>query len=283
MGVASAPVLRPGRLAAAGPAGAPRRRLLAPVASACAPLLPQSRARCARPRGPRSSARTNLARGGRGIRTHDDVAAIAVFKTAALGHYASPPWPADIRRRREPGADAYRHVVDAYQREGESPRRERLDRNWDELLQELRVSQTGVQILTGFLLTLPIQPDLPRVQRLRARRLRRRHQREHHGHLPAHPPVAMHRWLFRQRRKGTLVRRPPPRHHGARRPRRCGRQRHGVHLRPRPGPAGRHGRGHPRSRPVPRRLGGLPPGPETSPDPPERPLSRALVQCRTTQ
>src|SRR5580765_2613764 len=29
--------------------------------------------------------------GGRGIRTHDDVAAIAVFKTAALGHYASPP------------------------------------------------------------------------------------------------------------------------------------------------------------------------------------------------
>ena len=31
------------------------------------------------------------ASGGRGIRTHDDVAAIAVFKTAALGHYASPP------------------------------------------------------------------------------------------------------------------------------------------------------------------------------------------------
>lgn len=32
---------------------------------------------------------------------------------------------------------------------------ERLDRNWNELLQELRVAQTGVQILTGFLLTLP--------------------------------------------------------------------------------------------------------------------------------
>ena len=29
--------------------------------------------------------------GGRGIRTHDDVAAITVFKTVALGHYASPP------------------------------------------------------------------------------------------------------------------------------------------------------------------------------------------------
>ena len=30
---------------------------------------------------------------------------------------------------------------------------ERLDRNWSSLLQELRVTQTGVQLLTGFLLT----------------------------------------------------------------------------------------------------------------------------------
>ena len=34
---------------------------------------------------------------------------------------------------------------------------ERLDRNWGDLLQELRVVQTGVQLLTGFLLTLPFQ------------------------------------------------------------------------------------------------------------------------------
>ncbi|MDG3010791.1 hypothetical protein G4X40_11590 [Rhodococcus sp. D2-41] len=34
---------------------------------------------------------------------------------------------------------------------------ERLDRNWSALLQELRVTQTGVQLLTGFLLTLPFQ------------------------------------------------------------------------------------------------------------------------------
>lgn len=32
---------------------------------------------------------------------------------------------------------------------------ERLTRNWNELLQELRVTETGVQILTGFLLTVP--------------------------------------------------------------------------------------------------------------------------------
>ena len=33
----------------------------------------------------------------------------------------------------------------------------RLDRNWDDLLQELRVSQTGVQLLTGLLITVPFQ------------------------------------------------------------------------------------------------------------------------------
>jgi hypothetical protein len=34
---------------------------------------------------------------------------------------------------------------------------QRLDRNWTSLLQELRVEQTGVQLLTGFLLMLPFQ------------------------------------------------------------------------------------------------------------------------------
>ncbi len=35
---------------------------------------------------------------------------------------------------------------------------ERADRNWEELLQELRVMQTGTQILTGFLLAVAFQP-----------------------------------------------------------------------------------------------------------------------------
>ncbi len=34
---------------------------------------------------------------------------------------------------------------------------QQLDRNWAELLQEIRVAQTGVQLLTGFLLSLPFQ------------------------------------------------------------------------------------------------------------------------------
>lgn len=45
---------------------------------------------------------------------------------------------------------------------------ERLDRLWADLLQELRVMQTGTQLLAGFLLTLPFQEvfrdDLQRYQ-----------------------------------------------------------------------------------------------------------------------
>ncbi|MBG6085044.1 DUF6328 family protein [Zhihengliuella flava] len=35
---------------------------------------------------------------------------------------------------------------------------ERADRNWNELLQELRVMQTGAQIFAAFLMTLPFHP-----------------------------------------------------------------------------------------------------------------------------
>jgi hypothetical protein len=44
---------------------------------------------------------------------------------------------------------------------------ERMDRKWQDQLQELRVMQTGVQLLAGFLLTLPFQgafADLDDVQ-----------------------------------------------------------------------------------------------------------------------
>ncbi|PZR53196.1 sodium:proton antiporter [Xylanimonas oleitrophica] len=82
---------------------------------------------------------------------------------------------------------------------------ERSDRNWNELLQELRVMQTGVQILTGFLLTLPFQP---RFAELTA------YQRGVYLVLVllsaattglAIAPVAMHRHLFRRHMKPRLV------------------------------------------------------------------------------
>ncbi|WP_251450252.1 DUF6328 family protein [Microbacterium sp. Marseille-Q6648] len=82
---------------------------------------------------------------------------------------------------------------------------ERADRNWSEVLQELRVLQTGTQILTGFLLALAFQPafsDLNDSQRfvylvlvvLSAL-----------SAVIALAPVALHRVLFRQRAKLQVV------------------------------------------------------------------------------
>ena len=48
---------------------------------------------------------------------------------------------------------------------------ERMDRNWNEILQELRVTQTGTQILTGFLLAIAFQPKFADLDRLPAGRL----------------------------------------------------------------------------------------------------------------
>ena len=65
-----------------------------------------------------------------------------------------------------------RDTVDNYDRDDEE-KSEQLDRNWNELLQELRVSQTGVQILTGFLLTMPLQPKFADLQGFTAMSTRR--------------------------------------------------------------------------------------------------------------
>ena len=82
---------------------------------------------------------------------------------------------------------------------------ERLDRHWSELLQEIRVSQTGVQLLTAFLLSLPFQQRFQVITHT---------QRALYlvtvglslvatGLLLA--PVSMHRRVFRQHERGELV------------------------------------------------------------------------------
>ena len=82
---------------------------------------------------------------------------------------------------------------------------ERSDRNWSELVQELRVAQTGVQVLAGFLLTLPFTAtffDIGEGHRL--------------VYLVAFSlavvtvalmtaPVALHRFLFGRHEKDLLV------------------------------------------------------------------------------
>ena len=82
---------------------------------------------------------------------------------------------------------------------------ERMDRNWAELLQELRVVQTGVQVLAGFLVTLPFQARFEIVDE---------YQRYLYlaGLLLAFgatgiflAPVSLHRILFRRNAKSRLV------------------------------------------------------------------------------
>jgi Family of unknown function (DUF6328) len=82
---------------------------------------------------------------------------------------------------------------------------ERLTRNLNELLQELRVTQTGVQILTGFLLTLPFTNRFGTLDGI---------QRSAYlailcGSVVATgliiAPVAFHRMLFRHGQRPWLV------------------------------------------------------------------------------
>lgn len=82
---------------------------------------------------------------------------------------------------------------------------ETLTRNWSELLQEIRVTQTGVQILTGFLLTVPFSErfgDLDDLQRTTYLCVLT-------GSVLTTAlvvaPVAFHRILFRQRRRRWIV------------------------------------------------------------------------------
>ena len=69
---------------------------------------------------------------------------------------ADPPAEGAPRHAEEQASGASSSRSAGHDGRGES-RNQRLDRNWQEMLQELRVMQTGIQILTGFLLTLPFQ------------------------------------------------------------------------------------------------------------------------------
>jgi hypothetical protein len=82
---------------------------------------------------------------------------------------------------------------------------QRYDRNWDEILQELRVTQTGTQIMSGFLLTLPFQQRFADIQN---------YERNIYFVLVilaatttafGLAPVALHRGLFRRHAKEHMV------------------------------------------------------------------------------
>lgn len=84
-------------------------------------------------------------------------------------------------------------------------REEQLDRNWSELLQELRVLQTGVQILAGFLLTLPFQQRFKELDGFEVTLYLVNVVIAALTTAFILLPVSVHRRLFRQRLKATLV------------------------------------------------------------------------------
>jgi hypothetical protein len=82
---------------------------------------------------------------------------------------------------------------------------ERLDRNWLSLLQELRVVQTGVQLLTGFLLTLPFQPRFDGLSTTMRVVYLATVGSSVAATVLLEAPVGMHRVLFRRHRTQFLV------------------------------------------------------------------------------
>lgn len=84
-------------------------------------------------------------------------------------------------------------------------REEQLDRNWAELLQELRVLQTGVQILAGFLLTLPFQSRFEDLDDFQVTLYLANVVVAALTTAFILLPVSVHRRLFRKRLKETLV------------------------------------------------------------------------------
>ncbi len=82
---------------------------------------------------------------------------------------------------------------------------ERLDRNWSQLVQELRVTQTGTQILTGFLLTLAFQSRFGKLDAVQVEIYLVLVVLAGITTLLGLTPVAIHRALFRRRAMSQLV------------------------------------------------------------------------------
>ena len=82
----------------------------------------------------------------------------------------------------------------------------RWDRNFADLLQELRVTQTGVQVLFAFLLTIPFSNGFPRTTAFQKDVYMVALLSAAAAAAMIIAPVAFHRALFRQGRKPELVR-----------------------------------------------------------------------------
>jgi O-antigen/teichoic acid export membrane protein len=92
-----------------------------------------------------------------------------------------------------------------WDRDRDETEAQRLDRNWSSLLQELRVAQTGVQLLTGFLLTLPFQQRFSQLDSVMRIVFLVTFGCSVGATVLLVAPASMHRLLFRRHRLNTLV------------------------------------------------------------------------------
>ncbi|WP_243224747.1 DUF6328 family protein [Microbacterium sp. CIAB417] len=83
---------------------------------------------------------------------------------------------------------------------------ERADRNWDELMQELRVMQTGTQVLSGFLLAVAFQPRFTELDELQRALYLVLVGLAALATILSLTPVGLHRAWFGMHRKPDLVR-----------------------------------------------------------------------------
>lgn len=102
-------------------------------------------------------------------------------------------------------ADIEHPEAQKWDRDRDETEAQRLDRNWSSLLQELRVTQTGVQLLTGFLLTLPFQQRFSQLDGVMRTVYLVTVACSIGATVLLIAPVSMHRLLFRQHRLKTLV------------------------------------------------------------------------------
>ena len=80
-----------------------------------------------------------------------------------------------------------------------------INRNWTELIQELRSTQTGVQVLTGFLLTVPFSDRFERLDRVELTAYLLVLSGAVTATAMILSPIAYHRILFRRGRRPWLV------------------------------------------------------------------------------
>ena len=104
-----------------------------------------------------------------------------------------------------PRAVRARYPDDEHPTERDETPGERLDRQWNELLQELRVTQTGLQLLSGFLLTLPFQNRFAELSPTLLTVFLVAVATATLATALVVGPVVLHRHLFQEHRKDTIV------------------------------------------------------------------------------